>query len=288
MKYYQKFIAAGMALCITLFSLMPSSSNAAGGMKSALIMENGKEYSYDMDFDGNKDTIKYESKEKKVKGKYKTEYVLTVNGEVIFDGEDDISGQFYLTDIDKNDKQIDFILLAEYTSSGAVYYTYENGKLERRQDLEKICKKTTGYKYANCHTMYPEEKSVTSDGKGKVTIPVCVSTKAVGYAHLEMTLQLRGNKLVDKSKGKMGLIEDQGGYSCDSSSVKKSFPLYKSAGSKTVAFNTKKGDVLKYKSAVFKKGKGYLKVEVKGKTGWLGMDQFKDSKYFYLDGTAHA
>lgn len=282
MKHYKKLIAAGMALCVTASCFMPSSVNAASSMKSALMLKKGKAYSYDMNFDGKKETIKVDSKSKQVKDDTKTEYTVTVNGKQIYKGQEDISGQFYLMDIDKKDKQLDFILLAEYVSDGATYYTYHNGKLERKQDLGKIGIKTTGYKYASCHSIYPYKSSISFDGKNKVTIPVCIYTRAVGTAHLKMTLQLNNNKLVDKSNGTLQTLEE-----CDNNRVKKSFPLYKSAGSKTVAFKTKKGDELKYKTVVFIKGKGYIKAELKGKTGWLGLEQFEAEKYFYLDNIAH-
>lgn len=287
----KRFVIILISTLFTLLLAWPISASAASN--KCYVLSPSKNYSYNLDGKGKKETISYTITTQKQNYEDYNTVTVKVNNGVIYKKTakyDDFA--VIVTDVNTQDKQMELLIVQTDMSriwwngkmSGGFwgqgiksirYYTYSSGKVKFRQDLATVFKSKFAKKDVYTLHFYDEKTAFKVTGKGTIEMILCLQVGSeknsyggsqFDYQHIVRTLKLKNGKFTAVTKKEYTLQK----YMPELYLSQNTKVLAK-AGGKKVAYTIKKGGYMKvigiYRTS---KGKLYLKVSNKNKkTGYI-------------------
>jgi hypothetical protein len=240
-------------------------------------LEKEKAYYYDLDGDGKADKIMYQYTGND--NDYNVSWKLYINDKLCISKKTNgFCCNVQICDLDTSDSYLDLFITTRGDSDGILYSSFARYKDEAVSEitgLKQLAPKGFDfYRYG----LY----KVNGDGTFVISADTPVYSDAIGCYICDITFQLKDNTLSLVPDKAYALNQVSKNYKYK---VKKSFSVYKDAGSKQVLFQVKKGEKVTFDQfTVGKSGKVYFNLKnSKGKTGWIpskSKDLFSNCQYW--------
>lgn len=239
------------------------------------ILANTK-YNYDLDGDGDNDEFYYESiASSNPDDNYAATLKLYINNKLCLTRKDGGFGYYMqLCDVDTSDSYLDLYVNNSMESDGVKYCSFA------RYDGEKVTE-ITGIKESKANKdfglfRFGLEK-INGDGTFRIDADTPIYSEAIGCYLCYLNYEIKDNKIVAIPEKSYSFTKYSKDYKYKAT---RAFTVYKTAGSKKVAFQVKKGATLHFdKLYVSPSGKAYVRAKNSaGKTGWIRADK-KDLFY---------
>lgn len=312
-----------LAICLLVVGIVSGLEQPVSAAAKNYELVEGKTLTIQLDGKGAKEKIKFEVESEEIPdmvdelGDPVFHNILTiyVNGKSVYETQADTDrfaavGQMYVTSIDNSDKVRDIfvamtgnVYVGEY--SLLEYCRFENGQMEKKQDLKNYLDKTLPKdicgipkkgEYLYYHSMYELGKSVWTNGDKELMVTIDLPTVydrnvsgellCYGEFHADYALKLKNGKLVKRDKVPHGSIHtSEFRTSKEQAIVDKPAVFYTSIDGSKKAFTVKKRETVYLNEYKYVTGVLYLKgenqkknswgIEVpSGKSGWIESSKF--------------
>lgn len=258
--------------CVGVACMLVSSQSVKASSKITQL-EEGKEYSYDLNLDGKEETLSYSMK----KGIYK----VFINGKVVKKiklNEESYSPNLQITDIDTSDSRLDLCTYAYCWSEDIEYsaiYEYDGTTLNQILNIKD--------KFINDSIDLRPGYIGDTDGKGNFNVIMdrAIHVDNLTGNHFDKIPYKLANGKVKRVKTNYYQFDGYSSYNHDKNgayfiaSQTLSFLKKPALNAKTSFKLSKKGKVYPVKMYVSNKGVAYVQFKTKkGKTGWLKCSDF--------------
>lgn len=272
MKKMLTFVIAVISLC-GLFTILKSDNAYAATNR---LLEKDKVYYYDLDGDGTKEKIYYQTHVSAKDNEFFDSVSLFINDKNVYTKKlTDVWASYKVIDFDTSDKTIELNF-----QIGSYSYTLDYSSFQRWNGKE-ITEFETGSNKALMYVRGYRFKNVKGNGRFHIIVDTPYALP-IGCFYADIPLQLKGDKIVPAT-GTYKLVESSKKYVY---TAKKNIKVYKKASKKSKnKFTLKKGDklrIIKIKPAknvakrpqgkygLDKRDNGFAYVKTKnGKTGWI-------------------
>lgn len=320
---WKRAVSGFLVICLLVVGIVGGLKQPVSAAAKSYVLEKGKTHTIQLDGKGAKEKIRFEVESEEIPDQVDSlgdpvfHNILTVyvNGKSVYETQAETDrfaavGQMYVTSIDNSDKVRDiFIAMTGNvyvdTYSLLEYCRFENGKMEKKQDLKNYLDKTLpkditdipdipeiyNNSYTFYHSMWDLDRSICTSGNKELLILIDlpgIYASDFGQFHADYALKLNDGKLVKKNKipqGKCGEIGKGRSSSGEYVKVDKKSVFYASIGSSKQVFTVKKGGTVYLKEYKYVNGVLYLKGESQkknsmgievpsGKTGWIESSKF--------------
>lgn len=258
----------GMMVILLGFSLFVKTSTiqaASSGQTDKISLHAGNTYRYDLNGDGKKEKIVYQSIENEKD--FTSTCKIYVNDKLCYHktAKESFCFDMYLCDLDVSDSFLDIYIDARTYSDGVTYSKfarYDGSKITEYCQLspESVSKYFKIFRYGL--------GDIRGDGTFQVVVDSPIYSETIGCYNCFLEFKMVEDKLTPITTNFYYLNQDSKKYPYKAA---KSFISYTKVGSKTTAFIVKKGDTITFdKLYVSKSGKLYVRIRnQKGKNGWM-------------------
>lgn len=254
-------LAGGICMFALAMFAVPSTAKAATGVKP--ITEGKKYTAYDVDGDGKKDSFyiktSYADSESDNHGTLK----VYVNDKQVFSQTRDCTPHYFVQLITlKNGKTFVEIESSILSDDDIIHKLYKckSGKLSAVYNLQKPCENYSDYYFVGIEKVSGNSLQLSCGAQFYTT----------GRVNWSMKVNYTNGKF--KRAGSSYAVDYKAMGQKNKWTAQRAMKAYKTAGGKKVAYNIKKGNVIKIYNVVLKNNKVYFKVKNKsgkGKTAYL-------------------
>lgn len=301
---WKRAVSGFLVICLLVVGIVGGLKQPVLAAAKSYVLEKGKTHTIQLDGKGAKEKIRFEVESEEIPDKVDSlgdpvfHNILTVyvNGKSVYETQAETDrfaavGQMYVTSIDNSDKVRDiFIAMTGNvyvdTYSLLEYCRFENGKMEKKQDLKKYLDQTLPKdicgiqkkEYLYYHSMYDLDKSVWTNGNKELMVTIDLPSVfdrnypdewlCFGEFHADFALKLKNGKLVKRDKAPHGSIHAYFRTNTEDAIVDKAAVFYTSINGAKKAFTVKKGQTVYLSEYKYVNGVLYLKGESQKKNSW--------------------